>query len=72
MAIESHDPLQLNKMVPASKPWNSLDALSRADRIHTCDKQEYIDRCLSCPRPAEKCTGGKCWFRLGYERKRKK
>lgn len=32
----------------AARPWDSLDAMKKPEKVHTCDKQWQIDKCLSC------------------------
>lgn len=50
----------------AVKPWNSVDAMKPPKKIHTCDPQEQINRCLECPIGG--CNGGvTCVYRKGEE-----
>lgn len=42
----------------ACRPWDSLDAQRRPRRVHTCDPQEQIDKCLACER--EDCASYSC------------
>lgn len=32
----------------AVRPWESIDTMKLPDKVHTCDKQEQIDKCLTC------------------------
>lgn len=51
-----------------ARPWNSIDSPPDREmpKIHCCDSEEEINRCLSCTR--KKCNGYvNCSIRLGVE-----
>ena len=41
-------------LIRAVRPWSGPDA-GPPRRVHTCDRQAYIDRCLNCERNS--CRG---------------
>lgn len=51
----------------AARPWHSIDAKKPIRKIHTCDKQDRIDKCLGCTAPD--CSN--CYSQPAKARKKK-